>query len=316
MKTAPTGFIGSLVALSCITVFAGVNSDAAKDTETLDKLKVIETINVTSSKEIDETKSDKIDGEVLKILKVADQDEQGLKSKTKSASDKLKVIETINVTSPKKIDETKGNKIDVEVSKILKAADQDEQGLKSKTKSASDKLKVIETINVTSPKKIDETKGNKIDVEVSKILKAADQDEQGLKSKTKSASDKLKVIETINVTSPKKIDDTNSDEVHGEVLEILEQVDQEFDEAADAESTYGKLYLSEKSKTISLTVIKDDNGAIEDVEVDVIAEHEIEWVQEADDEAYDTETQIRAQKRSKEIESKKSTHRDEETETK
>lgn len=117
MKTNLAGFLGSIAALTCGVAVAGDSSDVTKDTETLDKLKVIETINVTSSKEIDGSKSDKVDPEVLKILKAADQDSGAKSTATK---EKLQIIETINVTALKEVDETKDVEVDVEVEKVLK----------------------------------------------------------------------------------------------------------------------------------------------------------------------------------------------------
>lgn len=120
MKTNLAGFLGSIAALACTGALSGDTTDATRDTETLDKLKVIETINVTSSKKIDGSKSDKVDTEVLKILKAAD---QGSDSKSKATNEKLQIIETINVTALKEVDETKDVQIDVEVQKVLKEAE-------------------------------------------------------------------------------------------------------------------------------------------------------------------------------------------------
>ena len=120
MKTNLAGFLGSIAALACTGALSGDTTDATRDTETLDKLKVIETINVTSSKKIDGSKSDKVDTEVLKILKAAD---QGSDAKSKATNEKLQIIETINVTALKEVDETKDVQIDVEVQKVLKEAE-------------------------------------------------------------------------------------------------------------------------------------------------------------------------------------------------
>ncbi len=116
MKTGLIGVLGSLVALSCSSAIAGDNSNTAKDIEALDKLKVIETINVTSSKEIDDSKSETVDLEVLKILKAADLESD---TKTEAAKDKLEIIETINVTALKEIDDTKDVDFDAEVKALL-----------------------------------------------------------------------------------------------------------------------------------------------------------------------------------------------------
>ncbi len=116
MKTGLLAVLGSLVALSCSSAIAGDSSNTAKDIEALDKLKVIETINVTSSKEIDDSKSEKVDLEVLKILKAADLESD---TKTEAAKDKLEIIETINVTALKEIDDTKDVDFDAEVKAVL-----------------------------------------------------------------------------------------------------------------------------------------------------------------------------------------------------
>ena len=139
MRTNLAGFLGSIAALACTGALAGDTSDATRDTETLDKLKVIETINVTSSKEIDASKSDKVDVEVLKILKAADQDSD---AKSEATNEKLQIIETINVTSLKKVDETKDIQVDVEVEKVLKAVeDTDEVSSADKEAQTLTKLK-------------------------------------------------------------------------------------------------------------------------------------------------------------------------------
>ena len=131
MRTNLAGFLGSIAALACTGALVGDTSDATRDTETLDKLKVIETINVTSSKEIDASKSDKVDVEVLKILKAADQDSD---AKSEATNEKLQIIETINVTSLKKVDETKDIQVDVEVEKVLKAVEDADEEAQTLTK--------------------------------------------------------------------------------------------------------------------------------------------------------------------------------------
>ena len=140
MKTSLAAYLGSIAVLVCSGAVAEVNSDAI-DTETLDKLKVIETINVTSSKEINDSGNDKVDTEVLKILKAADQDSD---AKSKATSEKLQIIETINVTSPKEIDEADDIHVDAEVERVLKEAqgadDDSESDAKAQTLTRLEKV--------------------------------------------------------------------------------------------------------------------------------------------------------------------------------
>ena len=138
MKSGLTGFTASLLALVCISALAA----GAKDTEALDKLKVIETINVTSAKEIKDSKDEQVDEEVLKILKVADPNDQGAGASSKKAIDQLKIIETINVTSKKEIDESKNLEIDAEVETVLKEAQESDEVSDSELVEAKARTKV------------------------------------------------------------------------------------------------------------------------------------------------------------------------------
>ncbi|MYD81237.1 MAG: hypothetical protein F4X44_11575 [Gammaproteobacteria bacterium] len=174
MKTGLIAVLGSLVALSCSSAIAGDSSNTAKDIEALDKLKVIETINVTSSKEIDDSKSEKVDLEVLKILKAADLESD---TKTEAAKDKLEIIETINVTALKEIDDTKDVDFDAEVKAVLDEV--------QKTDEISDPEGEAQAL--TKFKKV-HAKKYKGDYAKAKLLESAENESAKSMKLTKSAS--------------------------------------------------------------------------------------------------------------------------------
>ncbi|MCY3884540.1 MAG: hypothetical protein OXG24_06425 [Gammaproteobacteria bacterium] len=118
MKTVLTGLCACAFTFASSTALAGGATCATESTAAVDKVKIIETIHVSSEKKVGETTKGKVDAEVLKILKATDSIDQNV-AKVEYSGDKLEIIETINVTSSKEIDADADDNVDNEVLKVL-----------------------------------------------------------------------------------------------------------------------------------------------------------------------------------------------------
>lgn len=147
MKIVLAGLCASALALASSTVLAGGTTCASESTATVDKVKIIETIHVSSEKEVDETRKADLDTEVLTILKATDSIDQDV-VRADQAIDKLEIIETINVTSSKEINANADDAVDADVMKILNEvrtveAESEDDEILVKDLSASELTKLI-----------------------------------------------------------------------------------------------------------------------------------------------------------------------------